>query len=106
MNSEKYESWIINLYKNRGWYELSPSRHENLLIEEIGEVARAIRIYEIGRDNPLDIKKSKKEELEDIGLELSDVLNQLVILSNLYDFSLNDLMSISEIKLSEKFGLK
>ncbi len=52
MNLEDCQKWISCFYKERGWYGLNPFIRVNFLSEEAGEVARAVRSLEIGRDRP------------------------------------------------------
>lgn len=52
MNIEEYQRSISDFYKARNWYQYDPFIRANFLAEEVGEVSRAIRTLEIGRDRP------------------------------------------------------
>ncbi|MBO1003191.1 MazG-like family protein [Pseudogracilibacillus auburnensis] len=49
------------LYKDRGWVDLDIFVRIGFLSEETGEVARAIRALEIGRDRPDEADESLEE---------------------------------------------
>lgn len=49
------------LYKDRGWVDLDIFVRKGFLSEETGEVARAIRALEIGRDRPDEADESLEE---------------------------------------------
>jgi len=59
------QRWIRDFYKERGWYELDPFMRTNFLAEETGEVARAVRAIEIGRDRPDEREGSTEEKMDD-----------------------------------------
>lgn len=52
MTIEDHQQWLVNFYQQRQWYQYSPFVHLNFLSEETGEMSRAIRALEIGRDRP------------------------------------------------------
>ncbi len=52
MNLTAHQQWLINFYQKRGWYQLSPFIRVNFISEEVGELSRAVRAIEIGRDHP------------------------------------------------------
>lgn len=52
MELQQYQQWISHFYKKRGWYALNSFIRVSFLAEETGEVARAVRALEIGRDRP------------------------------------------------------
>ena len=79
MDIQKYQQWVSEFYKIRGWYELSPFIRMNFLSEETGEVSRAIRSIEIGRDRPDEAKQTEAELLENLKEELGDVLDNIFI---------------------------
>ena len=80
MDIQKYQQWVSEFYKIRGWYELSPFIRMNFLSEETGEVSRAIRSIEIGRDRPDEAKQTEAELLENLKEDsdlnkISNILN-------------------------------
>lgn len=103
MNIQKYQNWVSQFYKKRGWYKLNPFIRTNFLAEEIGEVARAIRSIEIGRDRPDEINKIEKELIENLKEELGDVLDNVFILADKYDIKLDDILSSHQEKLIKRF---
>ena len=70
MDLSNYQKWVRFFYKERGWYNLNPFIRVNFLSEETGEVARAVRGIEIGRDRPDEGKKSEEELIENLKEEL------------------------------------
>ncbi|KRL37917.1 hypothetical protein FD20_GL002455 [Liquorilactobacillus uvarum DSM 19971] len=75
----------------------------NFLCEEIGELARAIRTYEIGRDHPGEKKKTQKEAFENLKEELADVIDQTLIICSKYDIEPSEILDFSEKKLTNRF---
>lgn len=92
MEINQYQQWVTKFYKERDWYDYHPFIRVNFLSEEIGEIARAVRAIEIGRDRPDEETKSKKALLADLQEEIGDVLDSLFILANKYDITLDDIM--------------
>lgn len=104
MNIQKYQKWVSFFYKERGWYELNPFIRVNFLSEETGEVARAVRGIEIGRDRPDEEEKSEVELIENLKEELGDVLDNIFILADKYDISLEDILESHQEKLQNRFS--
>jgi NTP pyrophosphatase (non-canonical NTP hydrolase) len=105
MKINEYNSWIIDFYKKRNWYQYDPFIRVGFLTEEVGELSRAIRGVEIGRDRPDEsrqrIKHYYKENLME---ELGDVFDNVLILADKYEIcSLEDIMSHHQAKLEERF---
>lgn len=50
MNLQSYQKWLCNFYRSRKWYQYDPFIRLNFLTEEVGELAQAVRAYEIGRE--------------------------------------------------------
>ncbi|KRL97232.1 MazG nucleotide pyrophosphohydrolase domain-containing protein [Liquorilactobacillus satsumensis] len=103
MTLEKHQQWLKRFYERRGWYEYSPFVHANFLNEETGELARAIRAIEIGRDHPGEDKASVTALRSNLEEELADVLDQVVIISSKYEIDARSLLAASEAKLKERF---
>lgn len=103
MDIQEYQEWISAFYKDRGWYSLSPFIRVNFLSEETGEVARAIRSIEIGRDRPDEEKQNSKEQLQNLTEELGDVLDNIFILADKYNIHLEDILSANKKKLLNRF---
>lgn len=103
MDIETYQQWISDFYKERGWYRYDPFIRVNFLSEEVGEVARAIRTLEIGRDRPDEKVASQKEQIDNLVEELGDVLDNLFILADKYEISLQEIMTAHRQKLEARF---
>ena len=74
MNVTEFQEWVKDYYKSRGWSELDIFIRIGFLAEETGEVARAIRALEIGRDRPDEARGSYEENKQELTEELGDVL--------------------------------
>ncbi|PNY18423.1 MazG nucleotide pyrophosphohydrolase domain-containing protein [Streptococcus parauberis] len=103
MDIKAYQQWVSDFYKKRHWYQYNPFIHSNFLTEEVGELAQAIRKYEIGRDRPDETTRTERENLEDIKEELGDVLDNIFILADLYQISLEDIVQAHKTKLEKRF---
>lgn len=102
MQIEEHQAWLIDFYKGRNWYRFSPLIRLNFMTEELGELSRAVRALEIGRDHP-------GEKIEQAGWqanlveEMADVMDQLLILASKFDITPAELMEQSENKLLKRF---
>ncbi|MEO1769519.1 MazG nucleotide pyrophosphohydrolase domain-containing protein [Candidatus Enterococcus ferrettii] len=103
MDIKQYQEWISEFYKERSWYQYPPFIRANFLTEEVGEVARAIRTIEIGRDRPDERLTTDQEQLANLTEELGDVLDNLFILADKYNISLEDIMESHQKKLLERY---
>lgn len=103
MEIQEYQEWLRSFYKERGWYSLSPFIRANFLSEETGEVARAIRTLEIGRDRPDEQPKTTPEQLHHLAEELGDVLDNVFILADKYQLQLEDILTANKEKLLRRF---
>lgn len=64
----------------------------------MGELSRAIRAIEIGRDHPGEHETAAEREYN-LHEELADVMDQVLILCDKYDVDPDSLMAFSEKKL-------
>ncbi|GMA47866.1 MazG nucleotide pyrophosphohydrolase domain-containing protein [Tetragenococcus muriaticus] len=103
MDVKSYQQWISQFYKQRNWYEYQPFIRANFLSEEVGEVCRAIRTIEIGRDRPDENKMGHEQQLENLTEELGDVLDNLFIIADKYDISLEEIMNSHKEKLQNRY---
>lgn len=103
MDIHQYQIFISDFYKKRNWYQYDPFIRTNFLSEEIGEVCRAIRTIEIGRDRPDEDIRTRKDNMENLIEELGDVLDNLFILADKYDISLEDIMICHKKKLENRY---
>lgn len=103
MNIFEYQKWITEFYKNRGWYDLNAFIRVNFLTEEVGEVSKAIRTIEIGRDRPDEVTLSKEIQIENLKEELGNVLDNLFILADKYAIDLTEIMLSHKDKLIKRY---
>jgi NTP pyrophosphatase (non-canonical NTP hydrolase) len=68
-----------------------------------GEVARAIRALEIGRDRPDESRGSFEENKSQLTEELGDVLGNLIVIANKYDISLEEIFHSHKKKLAQRY---
>lgn len=90
MNVTEFQQWVKRYYESRGWSELDIFIRIGFLAEETGEVARAIRAIEIGRDRPDEVKGTYEENKQELTEELGDVLGNLIVIANKYNISLEE----------------
>lgn len=103
MNILEYQKWITDFYKKRGWYDLNSFIRVNFLTEEVGEISKAIRTIEIGRDRPDEAAISKVKQIENLKEELGDVLDNLFILADKYQIDLTEIMESHKEKLTKRY---
>lgn len=103
MNLKDHQQWLIDFYEKRHWYQYSPFIRLNFLTEETGELSRAIRAIEIGRDHPGEPVQNEADLEANLKEELADVLDQVLILSAKFKIDPNDLLAQSEHKLKARF---
>ncbi|QQK81501.1 hypothetical protein HUG20_17335 [Salicibibacter cibi] len=99
MNVTEFQSWVKDYYESRGWSELDSFIRNDFLAEETGEVARAIRAMEIGRDRPDEYKGTTDELKQDLTEELGDVLGNILVIANKYNIALEDVFQSHHEKL-------
>lgn len=87
MKTRLLEELTDEMEQDRGWINETAYYKMNLLIEEVGELAREVRRKETGRLRPdEDDTLDNGDELE---LEIGDVLFSLISVSNHYNISLD-----------------
>lgn len=104
MNIQDYQLFISDFYKKREWYQYNPFIRSNFLSEEVGEVSRAIRTLEIGRDRPDETALEHSEQLDNLVEELGDVLDNIFIIADKYDISLETIMLSHKEKLLSRYN--
>ncbi|MGM7701829.1 MazG nucleotide pyrophosphohydrolase domain-containing protein [Pseudalkalibacillus sp. Hm43] len=87
MNSKLIEELTDQMEKDRGWVDEDAYYKMNLLIEEVGELAREVRRRETGRLRPDE--DDTVDNRDDLELEVGDVLFSLISVSNHYKISLD-----------------
>lgn len=88
-------------YKSRGWAELDIFVRIGFLAEETGEVARAIRALEIGRDRPDEARGSVEENKQAL---LGDVLGNIIVIANKYNIPLEEVFHSHKKKLLDRYS--
>mgnify|MGYP002512077770 CR=1 FL=1 len=103
MEAKEFQKWIAEYYQTRGWTDLDVFVRIGFLAEETGEVARAIRALEIGRDRPDEKSISFSEGKKHLTEELGDVLGNVVIIANKYNIDLGEIFLEHKNKLSNRY---
>ena len=103
VNIQEYQQFISDFYKSRKWYEYDAFIRSNFLSEEVGEVSRAIRTLEIGRDRPDEVEADRGDQIENLIEELGDVLDNVFIIADKYDISLEVIMQKHKEKLLARY---
>lgn len=103
LDVKEFQKWIGSYYKERGWSDLDIFVRVGFLSEETGEVARAIRALEIGRDRPDEMVSTVDEDKENLKEELGDVLGNVVVIANQYNIDLEDIFLQHKNKLLHRY---
>ncbi|MEK5522972.1 MULTISPECIES: MazG nucleotide pyrophosphohydrolase domain-containing protein [Heyndrickxia] len=104
MDVSEFQQWVNDYYENRGWSELDIFIRIGFLAEETGEVARAIRALEIGRDRPDEVAESFTNNRKALIEELGDVLGNVIVIANKYNISLEEVFNSHKEKLSKRYS--
>lgn len=99
----QFQDWVKAYYEKRGWSELDIFVRIGFLAEETGEVARAIRALEIGRDRPDENTGTYAQQKQELVEELGDVLGNLIVIANKYDIELEDIFQSHQDKLNQRY---
>ena len=103
MDVNEFQHWLNSYYKDRGWSDLNIFVRIGFLSEETGEVARAIRALEIGRDRPDEFEHSYEENKKMLVEELGDVLANIIIIASKYGITLEEILSAHKNKLLKRY---
>lgn len=103
MNRMEQERWIIDFYKERKWFDYDAFQRLTFLMEEVGELAQAVRSIEIGRDRPDETEKTAEQLHTGLLEELGDVYINLLILTEKYQLSFDELVTAHRNKLFSRF---
>lgn len=103
MSLSAHQAWLVDFYQRRNWYHYSPFIRLNYLTEEVGELSRAIRAIEIGRDHPGEKNASPAQLEANLHEELGDALDQILMLCSKYQIDAETLLDESENKLHRRF---
>lgn len=103
MQFNEYQQWVSAFYKQQGWYQYTPFMRVNFLTEEVGELARAVRNLEIGRDRPDEKEADQQTKLNNVVEELGDVLDNVFILADKYDISIEEVIAKHQAKFITRY---
>ncbi len=96
------QKYVNEVVKERGWDKNSPIEIFFLMMEEIGELAKAMREYE-----GLCVEKNKLSKRFDLEEEFADVFAYLLDLANRYEIDLESAFRRKEIiNLEREWGKK
>ena len=103
MEIKEFQNWNKEFYCKRKWDKYDAFVRMNFLCEEVGELSQAIRKYEIGRDRPDEERQSNIENMEHIEEEIGDVLDNIIVLVNKYNLSIDQIMQNHIAKVEGRF---
>lgn len=103
MQFSDYQQWAREFYQQQGWYERDVFRRLAYVMEEVGEVAHAIRAIEIGRERPDQVEQNAQQKRENLIDELGDVFDNLFILADKYDISVEEVMKKHQQKFLKRY---
>src|SRR5699024_5341450 len=103
MEAKEFQKWIAEYYQSRGWTDLDIFVRIGFLSEETGEVTRAIRSIEIGRDRSDEHTALLAERKRNLTEELGDLLGNIVVMTNKYNIYLEEIFLEHKRKLSERY---
>ncbi len=105
MDVNEFQQWVKDYYKHRGWHDLDIFIRIGFLAEETGEVARAIRALEIGRDRPDEEAESLVNKRRALVEELGDVLGNVIVIANKYNIALEEVFHSHKEKLLKRYSI-
>lgn len=103
---KKFEDWVMNFYGNRNWTKYGIFERMGFLMEETGELAQAVRSFEIGRDRPDESIRAEHVLRDELMGELGDILANLALIANKYNFTLDDAALAHQEKILKRFESK
>lgn len=103
MHFSEYQQWVSEFYKQQNWYDRDVFRRLAYLVEEVGEVACAVRAIEIGRERPDEAEQNLVDKRENLIEELGDVFDNLFILADKYDISLEEVIAKHQTKFVKRY---
>ena len=72
MTIESHQDWLVGFYQRRDWFKHTPAMRINYLTEELGELSRAVRTIEVGRDHPGEAEPTRADANANLIEELAD----------------------------------
>ena len=104
MDFNNFNNWIVDFYKEKGWFDLNTFIRMNFLNEEVGELAREVRRIEIGRERPDEAEIPQSEMLDEIKGEIGDVLDNLIIIAAKYNIDFDEVFLNHQNKLISRYN--
>lgn len=106
MHFHDYQHWVRHFYQQQNWYERDVFLRLAYLMEEVGEVACAVRAIEIGRDRPDETEQHIAKKRDNLIEELGDVIDNLFILADKYQIDLEEVITRHQQKFVRRYGTK
>lgn len=103
MDINEHQQWLVKFYEKRDWFKYPPQDRVNYITEELGELSRAVRTIEVGRDHPGEKILNQAEKEDNLREEMADVIDQ--VLAAKYDIKPDELLEYSENKLKKRFNM-
>ncbi|MDH4959861.1 MazG-like family protein [Ligilactobacillus salivarius] len=103
MDINEHQQWLVKFYEKRDWFKYPPQDRVNYMTEELGELSRAVRTIEVGRDHPGEKILNQAEKEDNLREEMADVIDQ--VLAAKYDIKPDELLEYSENKLKKRFNM-
>ena len=104
MDINEHQQWLVKFYEKRDWFKY-PQDRVNYITEELGELSRAVRTIEVGRDHPGEKILNQAEKEDNLREEMADVIDQVLVLAAKYDIKPDELLEYSENKLKKRFNM-
>ena len=105
MDINAHQQWLVKFYEKRDWFKYPPQGRVNYITEELGELSRAVRTIEVGRDHPGEKILNQAEKEDNLREEMADVIDQVLVLAAKYDIKPDELLEYSENKLKKRFNM-
>ncbi|WP_099224731.1 MazG nucleotide pyrophosphohydrolase domain-containing protein [Listeria costaricensis] len=106
MEAKTFQEWVEGYYESRQWSNFDIFKRIGFLTEETGEVARAIRTLEIGRDRADEDGQEKNVQRQALMEELGDVLGNIMAIATHYEMDIGDIFESHVEKLNERYQKK
>lgn len=103
MHFHEYQHWVREFYRQHNWYERDVFHRLAYLVEEVGEVACAVRAIEIGRERPDETEQNLEQKRENLIEELGDVMDNVFILADKYQIDLEEVIARHQQKFLQRY---
>ena len=103
----QHQQWVKDFNEKQGWGPENQSPFQDIthITEEVGELARAVRRIEVGRDAHTENEDMTKEDMmEELKKEAGDVLRDLLSICNRYGFTIEEAFSSHQKDMVKKYG--